>query len=547
MTDAALPNTQTSAGTPLSASPDASSVEGAPDVFNFPKVTPGLLIGFGCMALGNFMSILDIQIVASSLREIQAGVSASADELVWIQTSYLVAEIIAIPLSGFMGRAFSIRNLFSIAAIGFTLASLGCAVSSSLDMLIFFRIIQGFMGGFMMPTTFAAGYMLFAEKDRATVNVLMGMIMTSAPAMGPALGGFITSTFGWHWLFLVNLVPGIICAVGCFLLIPLKTPNWKLLKKIDVIGLLALAFFLGAGEIVLEEGPRKGWFDSSEIIVWFVIFAVGAVVFFWRAFTRDEPIVKLDAFGDRNFTVCSILAFTVGIGLYGSVYLQPLFLGQVRGYNAMQIGQVMFVTGVFMLGSAPFARHLINRMDPRLVILIGVSLISGSCFMQAHLTAQAAFWDFFWPQALRGCGLILCFATLSTVALGTLPPSKIHSGSGLFNLTRNLGGAIGLAILSTLTDYFNVFHRTQLGNAMNMGDPMFQERLANSAARLSAMGVANPDVAALAQQIQLLNREAATMSFNNLFIVVALCMGLSLVVLPFVRRPVGNADTSGAH
>jgi MFS transporter, DHA2 family, multidrug resistance protein len=524
-----------------------STIDAKPDVFAYPKVTAGLVIGFACMALGNFMSILDIQIVASSLREIQAGVSASADELVWVQTSYLVAEVIAIPLSGFIGRAFSIRNLFSLAAMGFTLASLGCAASNSLDMLVFFRVIQGFMGGFMMPTTFAAGFILFAEKDRATVNIVMGMIMTSAPAMGPALGGFITASLGWHWLFLVNLVPGILCVIGCFFLIPLKVPDWKLLKKIDLLGLLALALFLGAGEIVLEEGPRKGWLESSEIAMWLGIFICGGVIFFWRAFTRDEPIVKLDAFSDRNFAVCSLLAFTVGIGLYGSIYLQPLYLGQVRGYNSLQIGQVMFVTGVFMLVSAPFARQLINRLDPRLTVFVGVMLVGGSCILQAHLTSQSAFWDFFWPQAMRGCGLIICFATLSTLALGTLSPSKIQSGSGLFNLTRNLGGAIGLAILSTLTDYFNVFHRTQLGQAMNIGDPMFQERIAASSARMSALGVTDPDKVALAQNIAMLNREAAVMSFNNLFIVVAMCMGLSLLVLPFVRRPSQSADTSGAH
>jgi MFS transporter, DHA2 family, multidrug resistance protein len=517
------------------------------DVFDYPKVSAGLVLGFACMALGNFMAILDIQIVASSLREIQAGVSASADELVWVQTSYLVAEVIAIPLSGFIGRAFSIRNLFSIAAFGFTLASLGCAASNSLDMLVLFRVIQGFMGGFMMPTTYAAAFLLFAEKDRATVNIVMGMIMTSAPAMGPALGGFITSALGWHWLFLVNIVPGICCVIGCYLLIPLKTPDWKLLKRIDLIGLFALAAFLGAGEIVLEEGPRKGWLGSTEITIWMTVFVLGAIVFFWRAFTREEPIVKLDAFGDRNFAVCSILAFTVGFGLYGSIYLQPLYLGQVRGYNALQIGQVMFVTGTFMLLSAPFARLIITRLDPRLAVLIGVTLVGGSCLLQAHLTTQSAFWDFFWPQAMRGSGLIICFATLSFLALGTLPPSKIQSGSGLFNLTRNLGGAIGLAVLSTLTDYFNVFHRTQLGQAMNVGDPMFQERIAVATARMDSLGVAHPETAALAQQIQMLNREAAVMSFNNLFIVVAMCMALSLLVLPFVQRPRTIAATSVEH
>lgn len=513
----------------------------------YPKPTVGLWIGFACMALGNFMAILDIQIVASSLREIQAGVSASADELVWIQTSYLVAEVIAIPLSGFMGRALSIRNLFTAAALGFTLASFGCAFAQNIGTLVFFRIIQGFMGGFMMPTTFAAGFLLFAEKDRATVNVMMGMIMTSAPAMGPALGGFITSALGWHWLFLVNLVPGIVCAVGCFMLIPLKTPDWPLLRRIDLIGLIALAVFLGSLEIVLEEGPRQGWLASSEIGFFLATMLTGGGVFFWRAFTLEEPIVKLDAFTDKNFAVCALLAFTVGIGLYGSVYLQPLFLGQVRGYNSLQIGQVMFVTGVFMLISAPFARQLIIRVDPRLAIFAGASLVGGSCLLQAHLTAQSSFWDFFWPQAMRGSGLILCFATLSTIALGTMPPHKIQSASGLFNLTRNLGGAIGLAVLSTMNDYFTVFHRTELGSAMNVGDPLLADRLAASALNLAAHGVANPETAALAQQVQLLNREAAVMTFNNLFVLIAGFLALSILVIPLLTRAKPNQGSGGIH
>jgi MFS transporter, DHA2 family, multidrug resistance protein len=514
---------------------------------SFPVPTPALWLGFACMALGNFMAILDIQIVASSLREIQAGVSASADELVWIQTSYLIAEVIAIPLSGFMGRALSIRNLFTMAALGFTLASIGCALSSSISMLVFFRVIQGFMGGFMMPTTFAAGFLLFAEKDRATVNVLMGMIMTTAPAMGPALGGLITSNLGWHWLFLVNLIPGILCAIGCFMLIPLKVPNWALLRRIDLIGLVALALFLGGLEVVLEEGPRQGWLQSADIALWAGLTLLGALIFFWRAFTLEEPIVSLAAFGNSNFAVCALLAFTVGIGLYGSVYLQPLFLGQVRGYNAMQIGQVMFVTGVFMFLSAPFARQLIVRVDPRLPLGIGVCMIGASCLMQAHLTAESSFWDFFWPQAIRGTGLILSFATLSIVALGTLPPTMIQSASGLFNLTRNLGGAIGLALLSTLTDFYTVLHRTGLAPALNPGDPQVQDRLAAATARMQAAGLANPEGAALAQQINLLHREAAVMTFNNLFVVIAGCLALSLLVLPFVKRPQTAPGDTGAH
>jgi DHA2 family multidrug resistance protein len=514
-----------------------------------PPPTLAIWLGFACMCVGNFMSVLDIQIVASSIREIQAGVAASADELVWIQTSYLVAEVIAIPLSGFLGRALTIRRLFAFAALGFTLFSAACAIAWSIESLIVFRAIQGLFGGFMIPTTFAAAFMLFPERNRATVNVLIGLIVTLAPSIGPTVGGWITATFGWHWLFLVNLAPGLMVTVGVWLLLKPEPMNWPLLRRFDFLGLAGMAVFLGALQVVLEEGPRKGWLDSPEIAGFAIAAVAGAALFFQRALTRPEPVVSLAAFSNREFAISCALAFALGIGLYGSVYLQPLFLGQIRGYDSLQIGHVMFVTGATMFFSAPVARQIAMRLDPRVAIGFGISLVAGGCFLQASLTAESSFWAFFWPQALRGMGFIFCFATLSIVALGTLSQNQIQAASGVFNLMRNLGGAIGLALLNTVRDWYTVFHKTELAPMLDPANPLVADMLAGSAARLAAAGVGDPEAAAIAQYAALLNREAAVMTFNNLFTAMGASFIFAVMLLPLVRppKPAAGAPVPDAH
>jgi MFS transporter, DHA2 family, multidrug resistance protein len=503
--------------------------------------------GFVAMAVGNFMSILDIQIVASSIREIQAGVAASADELVWIQTSYLVAEIIAIPLSGFLGRAMSIRYLWTMAGIGFSLASAACAFAWSIESLIIFRTIQGFMGGALIPTTFAAVFLMFPPKNRPTVQVVIGLIATMAPAIGSTVGGAITEAFGWRWLFLVNLAPGLIASAVVYAFVRIGKPNWALFTKMDWAGLAGLALFLGALQFVLEEGPRQGWLESPEI-GWLAVLTVAAgVLFFWRAFTSEEPVVSLKAFRNTNFSIGSGVSFTLGLGLYGAVYLQPLFLGGVLGYSALQIGNVMFVMGTTMFFSAPIVRLFAMSMDPRAAVGIGVLSAALGCFLQTGLTAQSGFWDFFWPQVFRGFGFIFCFVTITNLALGTLPASEIQNASGVFNVTRNLGGAIGLAALNTLKDWYTVFHKTELAPVFDPADPLVQQQLQASAARLAAAGVADPDRAAMAQFGQTLAREATVMAFNNLFFVMGVTFLCILALLPFVQKPEAAPQAAPAH
>lgn len=493
--------------------------------------------GFLAMLLGNFMAILDIQIVSSSLREIQAGVSASNDEIAWIQTSYLIAEIIAIPLSGLLGRAVSMRALFTMSALGFTASSVLCALSWDIDSLILFRALQGFMGGAMIPTTMAAMFILFPPDKRGPATVLVGMVSTMAPSIGPTVGGYITETMGWHWLFLINLVPGLVAAAAVWSLSPLRQRDLSLLKRLDVLGLLGLALFLGGLEYVLEEGPKHDWLQNAAVRNIAIVMTLGGILLFWRAFTQRDPIVRLEVFRDRNFVVGCLVAIVIGIGLYGSVYLIPLFLGSIRGYNALQIGQTMFVTGATMFCTAPVVGRLQKKLDLRLLIACGLGLAALGLWLNAQLTPDAAFWELALPQMLRGAGLMTAMIPMSQLALGTLPLDRVQDGSGLFNMMRNLGGAFGLAVINTLLERGQNFHRTELATAVSNGHADVQGWLDQSAAALSAQGVSDPQTAALARLAALVEREVGVMAFNDVFLAMSLAFAIVLPLAMLARKP----------
>ncbi|MCB1488515.1 MAG: DHA2 family efflux MFS transporter permease subunit, partial [Bauldia sp.] len=355
-----------------------------------PVVTGRLIAGFVALSVGMFMAILDIQIVASSLAEIQAGLSASSSEIAWVQTAYLIAEIVMIPLSGFLSRALSTRYLFAAAAGGFTLFSVLCAGSTSIGEMIVWRAAQGFIGGAMIPTVFSAAFTVFPKNRQAMVAAMVGLIATLAPTVGPTIGGYLTNVFSWHWLFLINVVPGIAVTVAVLLLVDFDKPDFGLLRRFDFPGLIALAVFLGSLEYVLEEGAANDWFQDSAIVIVAVASALGAVAFFTRALTAREPIVDIRAFADRNFATGSLFSFALGVGLYGLVYLYPVFLARVRGYDSLEIGTTMFVTGAFMMLTAPIAGNLAQRIDPRVMMSFGLAMFAVSCLELVPITGDWA-------------------------------------------------------------------------------------------------------------------------------------------------------------
>src|SRR3984957_11740680 len=276
------------------------------------RINPHHLVAFLAMVFGMFMAILDIQIVSASLTEIQAGLAASSDEINWVQTSYLVPEVIPIPLAGYLSRALGTRALFAVSAAGFTAASFMCGLTSSIDEMIFWRALQGFIGGGMIPTVFATAYTIFPRSKQAVITPLIGLVATLAPTIGPTVGGYLTDAFSWHWLFLVNIIPGIIVSTASWFLIDFDEPDLSLLKRFDWAGLAGMAVFLGALEYALEEGPSKDWFESAPVTTAIVASTFGAMLFFWRAFRAYQPIVDLSAFKDRNFWTGSLFSFVLG-------------------------------------------------------------------------------------------------------------------------------------------------------------------------------------------------------------------------------------------
>lgn len=502
-------------------------------------------IGFVAVMLGMFMAILDIQIVASSLNEIQAGVSATPDEISWVQTAYLIAEIIMIPLSGMLTRWLSTHLTFVISCVAFTIASVGCALAQTIDQLIVMRAIQGFVGGAMIPIAYAISFKLFPLRVMGAVQAVIGMIATTAPSIGPTLGGYITQHASWHWLFLMNVVPGILASAGVWFYLRIDKPDFSLFKKIDFLGLLYLALFLGPLEYILEEGPGDEWFDSTLILMLSAVCAMGALGFFWRAFRVTLPIVDLRVFGDRNFALGASLGFIIGIALYGMVYLMPLFLGTVRGFNSFQIGQLMFVTGASMFFSAPIIGRLSDKVDARYMLAVGLVMVGTGSMMNANLTDQADFNQFMWPQMVRGVGLLMCLLTASRIAMGTLPNSEISNAAGLFNVLRNLGGAVGLAFMDTIRDIRVDYHWAQLIPAIDSNRAVVLEELTK--AQLAVAGAtSDPAAAAIKQIADRVMVQAQVLAFNDLFLWIGAMYACALPLMFFIRKA-KNEDTGGAH
>jgi DHA2 family multidrug resistance protein len=509
------------------------------------RLDPRKLAAFIAMCFGMFMAFLDIQIVSASLAEIQAGISASADEIPWVQTSYLIAEVIAIPLSGFLSRAVGTRLLFTVSAAGFTLASIMCGFSSSINSMIVWRALQGFIGGGMVPTVFAAAYLIFPGSRQKLVAPVVGLIATLAPTIGPTVGGYVTDALSWHWLFFINIVPGMVVTVAAyFLLVGFDEPDHSLLDNFDWWGLFSMAGFLGALEYVLEEGPRKDWFDDSAIVMLAIVSAVSAVVFFARVLTARVPIVDLRAFNNRNFAVGSAFSFVLGIGLYGLTYVYPVYLAQVRGYDALMIGETMFVSGLAMFATAPLAGQLSQKFDPRFVLIGGFLLFAVGTWQMTFLTHDWDFWELLWPQIFRGVGLMFSIVPVTNTALGTLAPERMKNASGLFNLMRNLGGAIGLAAINTVLNDRMDLHLARLHEAVNWASVPANETLAQLTQKF---GGSDGQLMALKQMSLMVRQQAAVMSFADVFLMLTvLFVGLAALGV-IMKRPVPAAAAPGGH
>ena len=508
------------------------------------RIAPRRLIAFLIMVFGMFMSILDIQIVSASLADIQAGLSASSSEVSWVQTSYLIAEVIAIPLSGFLSRALGTRLLFAISASGFTVASFLCGFASSIEQMILWRAIQGFLGAGMIPTVFASAYTVFPRSKFYIVGPIIGLVATLAPTIGPTVGGI------HHRLDVVALA--VLhqhrarhrhhhrrAGAGRF-----RSAEFRTARSLRLVGpgrdggVSRLARICARGRAAIRmaaghlgRGLRRG-------------LRVSAIAFFYRVLTAEEPIVDIRAFTDRNFGIGCLISFCIGIGLYGLTYMYPRYLAEVRGYSALMIGETMFVSGITMFLMAPIVGRLMVKVDMRYIIAAGLVMFALGSWQMTWITRDYDFYELLVPQILRGIGMMFAMVPTNTIALGTLPPDRVKNASGLFNLTRNLGGAVGLAIINQVLNDRTDLHITRLQERVTWGNATATETLNMFTQRLQGMGDAA--LMAMKQLSQIVHRQAVVMGYGDAFFMLTVFyFGLSVLVI-LLKKP-ASASTEPAH
>lgn len=502
------------------------------------------ILSFTPLCVGMFIALLDIQIVSASLKEIGGGLSAGIDEAVWVQTAYLIAEIIVIPLSGWLAHVLSTHWLFCVSAVGFTLASLLCGWAWNIQSMILFRAMQGFLGGAMIPLVFTTAFSFFRGGQRVFAAAIIGGIASLAPTMGPAVGGWITDHYSWHWLFYINILPGTLVAVAVPLLVRIDNPNLSLLHGADYLGMILLALCLGCLEYTLEEGPRWDWFGDSMITATAWISGVSGMLFLWRTLTFVRPIIDLRALKERNFALGCCFSFIAGVGMFTSIYLTPMFLGQVRGFSALQIGEAIFSIGVFQILAIPLYSFFASRFDLRLLLMFGLGGFALSMWSFMPITHDWGTKQLLLPQAFRGLAQQFAVAPVVTLALGSLPPERLKMASGLFNLMRNLGGAIGIAGCATLMNNRTNLHFFRLAESLTGSNGEMNNMLATLTARFEQLGddSSAASSAALKELWMVTHREALTMAFGDIFLAIMLCFILACALVPFMRRS-GKNDT----
>ena len=500
-------------------------------------------LGFVLMCVGMFMAILDIQVVATSLPAIQDALAISRDAMSWIQTAYLIAEIIAIPLTGWFTRVLTLRWLFVISISLFTLASIGCAFSGSFPTLVSFRVLQGFAGGALIPAVFSAVFLLFPIRLHPIATTMAGIMAVLAPTVGPVVGGWITETYSWHWLFLINVAPGVVAAAATPFLLPNDRPRFADLATLDGYSLALMAISLASLEIALKQAPHDGWLSPLCALL-FALSAAAATAFVVRTLKAKYPVVELSTLRNRSFAIGCGLSFCLGVGLFGSVYLMPVFLAYVRRHDAFEIGTIMLVTGVAQLVAAPIAGSLESRLDPRWLSAAGFGLFTLGLGCSAFQSRIADFDEMFWPQVLRGVAIMFCLLPPTRLALGALTEAQVPDASGLFNLMRNLGGAIGIALIDTILYGRTGGHAEALRDRLTAGDITAARAIGLD---LELFTHRPPDVSDATVEAYLrpmVEKAAFALSTNEAWTLLACAALLGLLLVPFAGPPPQSTDVN---
>jgi len=495
-----------------------------------------------------FMEVLDTTVVNVSLPHIAGNLGGTIDESTWVLTSYLVANAIVLPLTGWLARTFGRKRLLMTSVAGFTISSLLCGLAPTLPLLVAFRLIQGATGGAMQPLSQAVLLEAFPPHERGKAMGFWGLGIVVAPIIGPVVGGWLTDTYSWRWVFYINLPVGIASLVMTKLYVFDPPYLRRESSSIDYWGIGLMALWVGSLQLALDLGQERDWFSSRFIITLIVTSGLGLVAFLWRQWVAAEPVVDLRVFKIRTYSTGVFLMTTLGFVLYGSLVLLPLMLQTLLGYPSLQAGIAMAPRGMGSLIGMPAVGLLIGRFDPRKMVAIGLVVGAFTLFWLARLNLNAGYWDIFWPQFFQGLGLSALFVPLTTISMDPIPKERMGNATSLFNLMRNLGGSIGIAVTGTLLARKQQQHINLLGEHVTPYSAAATASLDSARQGFIAAG-SDPVTAtqqAYAAVFGAVQRQAGMVSFVELFTLLGIIFLLLLPLVLLMRRPKGAAP-AGAH
>ena len=528
----------------LPISPAASSKIGDP---NRASVTTWIAV-IAAM-IGSFMAILNIQITNASLLNIEGGIGTGVDNGAWISTSYLIGEIIVIPLTDYLSRVFSFRRYMLASAALFAIFSVACAFTHDLPSMIAMRGLQGFAGGVLIPMAFTLIITLLPKAKQPVGLALFAVSATFAPAIGPTIGGYLTENWGWQYIFYVNLVPGAVMIAMLWFSLEARPMKLSLLREGDWAGIITMAIGLSALQTVLEEGNKDDWFGSPFIVKLSVIAAVALAAFLIIELTVKKPLLNLRLLVRRNFGFGMLANFLLGIALYGSVFILPQYLARIQGYNAEQIGMVLAWTGLPQLLLIPLVPRLMRRFDPRIIIGIGFAVFAASNFMNIYMTSNYGTDQLFWPNVVRALGQALVLAPLSAVATAGIEAENAGSASGLFNMMRNLGGAVGIALLQTLLTKREQYHSNVLMQSVSLFEQATRTRLEQLTQYFVNHGILDRADAVHRAYVaigRIVQKQAYILAFSDTFYLLGAGLIVALIATLFLKKA-GHASAGGAH
>jgi DHA2 family multidrug resistance protein len=506
-------------------------------------------LAVGGAIIGAFMAVLNIQITNASLPDIQGAIGAGLDDGGWISTAYLVAEIVVIPLTGFLTNVFSLRRYLLANTILFLVLSVACAFAHDLSQMIVLRAMQGFFGGTLIPLAFTLTLTSLPPAKQPVGLALFALSATFAPAIGPTIGGYLTENYGWQFIFYVNIVPGLVMLGALWPTLPKAAMKLTLLRGGDWAGMATLSLGLATLQTVLEEGNKDDWFSSPFILRLSIVSVVSLSLFVWIEMSRAQPLLDLRLLRRRNFGLGTLSSVLLGMALYGSVFIVPLYLSQMQGYNAEQVGLVLAWTGLPQLVLIPLVPQLMRSIDARLLVAVGFGLFAASCFMNTAISPDFAGPQLLLPNIVRAIGQALVLTPLTSLTTAGIARASAASASAIYNMVRNLGGAIGIALLQTLLTKREQFHSSVLTARVSLAAPATQTRIALLQSRFMHMGIADPATAWHAAVVQIgrvVRAQANFLAYADAFFVMGAALLLAIVAVLLMRRSAGGA-AAGAH